>query len=148
MQKLHNPPRPLASGRVEAGLQSLVNTGQYWSLDTGKEVNQTPPLPLPEGLGPGVAAHPQTKKTYFSVRRVQKKHLRGRHSAARSVYSSKVSSEKQISENCLDDFHTFRNAGSTEINVSETPDRQFPLLFCSDVCFSLATCIYLTCNSL
>ena len=60
----------------------LVNTGHwilvvlYWSLDTGKEVTQTPPLPLPQGPDPGAAAGPQPNKTYFSIRRVQKKHSR------------------------------------------------------------------------
>ena len=35
----------------------------------------------------------------------------------------------------VDDSPTYGNTGSTNIHVSETSDRRFPLMFCPDQCF-------------
>ena len=114
---LINPPRPLASERVEA--RGIL----YYCINTIRL-----PLPYPS---PGV--RPRHLLLDWSdaggiqtIIIISQNAPKGRHSPARSISSSKIISEKHISENPLDDFPTFWNDGSTFSLLSGKPARRFP----------------------
>ena len=111
----------------------LVNTGQYWSLDSSspghwilvKGNPDSSPYTSPRVWLRQAQLRRRPKKCTCPLD-VCKKHPRGRHSPARSVSSRKVCSEIMIFTNCLHNFLTLGNAGSTEISGSAKPGRRFP----------------------